>query len=222
MKGYFQAKAVGKSKRERTRAALLDGGVAVIADKGFSDATVNDIARYAGLAQGTFYNHFVGRDELIITAASLIARDIDERIIEDLSAMPNGADRFIQVVDRLISDAVNAEERGAIMLLGMRRYEASADVFAELFLGHVKAAVEAGAFVTAPTDVLFRQLTALITLTIDLRMEDGAAFDANVDACEAVMRLVGHSHADAEALVRRALTNDAGPALTAPGLRASS
>lgn len=45
-------------QKEETRRRLMDAAMAVFAEKGYSAATVDEIARYAGASTATFYLHF--------------------------------------------------------------------------------------------------------------------------------------------------------------------
>jgi AcrR family transcriptional regulator len=64
----------GYKKRERTRHQLIAAGVAVLAEKGEA-LTISDVVARAGVSNGTFYNYFSDRDELIdaLAANSLMA-----------------------------------------------------------------------------------------------------------------------------------------------------
>jgi AcrR family transcriptional regulator len=48
-----------------TRAALFDAAVKVVGEHGYVGATVARITQEAGVAQGTFYNHFQNRQALL-------------------------------------------------------------------------------------------------------------------------------------------------------------
>lgn len=64
----------GHKKRERTRLQLLSAGVAILAEKG--DAlTISDVVARAEVSNGTFYNYFTDRAELIdaLAAHSLLS-----------------------------------------------------------------------------------------------------------------------------------------------------
>ncbi len=54
----------GHKKKERTRRQLLDAAIDVIADRGEA-FTVQHVAEQAGVSNGTFYNYFEDRDQLI-------------------------------------------------------------------------------------------------------------------------------------------------------------
>jgi AcrR family transcriptional regulator len=64
----------GHKKRERTRNQLIAAGVAVLAEKGEA-LTISDVVARAEVSNGTFYNYFADREELIdaLAAHSLIS-----------------------------------------------------------------------------------------------------------------------------------------------------
>ncbi|MCX4098128.1 TetR family transcriptional regulator [Nocardia sp. alder85J] len=51
-------------RKERTRQALLDGTLALAADRGFAALSLREIARTAGIVPTAFYRHFASLDEL--------------------------------------------------------------------------------------------------------------------------------------------------------------
>lgn len=53
-------------KRARTRAALLEAATAVIAEKGYDRATLEDIAARAGMTRGAVYGNFKNKEELFL------------------------------------------------------------------------------------------------------------------------------------------------------------
>jgi TetR/AcrR family fatty acid metabolism transcriptional regulator len=48
------------------RKQILDAATQVFAEKGFHRATIKDIARVAGIADGTIYTYFASKDEILI------------------------------------------------------------------------------------------------------------------------------------------------------------
>ena len=76
----FTMQARGLSKRERTRAQLIDATAELIAKGGADSATVIEITNTAGLASGTFYNYFNDRSEVIAETALRIIEQISSRI----------------------------------------------------------------------------------------------------------------------------------------------
>ncbi len=54
--------------RESRRREILDSAVRVFAENGFFAARIRDIAAGAGVAEGTIYLYFDGKDDLLLTA----------------------------------------------------------------------------------------------------------------------------------------------------------
>jgi AcrR family transcriptional regulator len=54
------------SKRERTRAALIDAAARLIAEKGYHNITLEHVAASVGMSRGAIYGNFKDRDELFM------------------------------------------------------------------------------------------------------------------------------------------------------------
>ncbi|HLZ82988.1 MAG TPA: TetR family transcriptional regulator [Caulobacteraceae bacterium] len=55
-------------KRERTRAILIAAALDVVGEKGFTAASLEEIAKRAGMTRGAIYSNFAGRGELLLAA----------------------------------------------------------------------------------------------------------------------------------------------------------
>lgn len=54
------------SKRERTRATLIDAAARLIAEKGYHNITLENVAASVGMSRGAIYGNFKDRDELFM------------------------------------------------------------------------------------------------------------------------------------------------------------
>jgi AcrR family transcriptional regulator len=54
------------TKRERTRATLIDAAARLIAEKGYHNITLEHVARSVGMSRGAIYGNFKDRDELFM------------------------------------------------------------------------------------------------------------------------------------------------------------
>lgn len=82
--------ASGDGPRSRDgdkRARILDAAVRVVADKGFPGATVAEIAREAGVADGTIYLYFRSKDDLLVS----LVEDALGRILDEARARVDAA-----------------------------------------------------------------------------------------------------------------------------------
>lgn len=70
-----------RSVRNRvTRAALLQAAARIVGEEGYAGATVARITRMAGVAQGTFYNHFPTRQALLEELLPALGQDLVDHI----------------------------------------------------------------------------------------------------------------------------------------------
>ena len=53
MNNYFQSKASLQPKKDRTRAAIIDSAINIIAKKGFQKSSIQEMAKNAGIAKST-------------------------------------------------------------------------------------------------------------------------------------------------------------------------
>ena len=64
-------------KRQRTRQALIAATLDTIAEAGFAGASLEAIARRAGVTRGSIYSNFEGRDELMMAAVASRGMTLD-------------------------------------------------------------------------------------------------------------------------------------------------
>lgn len=64
-------------KRRQTRRRLLTAGTAVLVERGPAHVTAGQIAESAGVAVGTFYNHFPSVDDFISAVADDLSKGVE-------------------------------------------------------------------------------------------------------------------------------------------------
>lgn len=108
------------SARERqkveTRARLYEAALELFRQKGFEAVQVDEIVRVAGVARGTFYLHFQGKDEVLEAFRENVERDLRERL-EAIERPESIAELFERIIGALLE---TREEPGAVReLLGL-------------------------------------------------------------------------------------------------------
>jgi AcrR family transcriptional regulator len=73
-------KAAPGRKRRRTRAALVDATLAIIAEQGFAAVTLEAVASRAGVTKGAIYSNFRGKGELLWEAVGAKALRLAPRL----------------------------------------------------------------------------------------------------------------------------------------------
>jgi TetR/AcrR family fatty acid metabolism transcriptional regulator len=92
-------RSLRERQREERAALILDIAQEVFADKGYYAASIDEIAARAGIAKGTVYLHFAGKEDLLV---ALIAQQITE---------------FSARVDQVVSEPTSVRERLDLIFL---------------------------------------------------------------------------------------------------------
>lgn len=102
--------------RARTRRLLLDAALRVFARKGAGAASIHEIAAEAGVANGTFYNYFRTRDELLAAACVRLAERLSEEIAVGSARIVDPAERVAIGCRRYLLHALRDPTWGAALL----------------------------------------------------------------------------------------------------------
>ena len=92
--GAVEPKEPKTARGEATRQALLDAAEKVIGRLGYAEASIGAITREAGVAQGTFYIYFKGKDEVF----SELVRDMGRVLRRTIAEATAG------ISDRLLAE----------------------------------------------------------------------------------------------------------------------
>src|SRR6476646_12275360 len=86
---------------EHTRSLLLDAAEEVFAEKGFTTATLDDIAHAAGYTKGAIYKHFATKEGLFLAASDRYWRRYFDNFAEVMSSSDHiGAHELEQIAVR--------------------------------------------------------------------------------------------------------------------------
>jgi AcrR family transcriptional regulator len=88
---------IGRERRARMRNRLIEAAARVIASHGTDSVSIDTFIRAAGVARGTFYNHFKTREELLDALWSSIGHDPFLEIQSACSKLADPAERFAAV-----------------------------------------------------------------------------------------------------------------------------
>ena len=98
----------GGDKRER----ILDAAERIFARHGFYAAKVSDVAKEAGVADGTIYLYFKSKDDLLISLFARRMQQLNEALGAAIAGKPPGAAlrAFIRTYLQLVHDEPSAAE----------------------------------------------------------------------------------------------------------------
>ena len=105
-------------RRLKTRAALLIAGVELLAQRPIDAIPVNDIVDAAGVAKGSFFNHFTDKDAFAAAISAEIRTEIEAQVTMANSDVVDPARRIARAVCGFIQFARTDPTRARIMLRG--------------------------------------------------------------------------------------------------------
>ncbi|MEV6336135.1 TetR/AcrR family transcriptional regulator [Nocardia vinacea] len=129
----------------RTRAALIQSGRQALGSGRAERLGIADLARHAGVAAGSFYNHFRGKDELLALVIAEVVEDL-ARILDNAAA---GIDEPVELVRAQVRAlgalGVADPDTAAIVLATRYRILDNPDIRSRLSSG-IRAGLSAGCF----------------------------------------------------------------------------
>ncbi|MCL5995228.1 MAG: TetR/AcrR family transcriptional regulator [Chloroflexi bacterium] len=93
------------------RAEILEAAAEVFARKGFERATTKEIAAQAGVSEGTLYNYFGGKRDILLA----LLNQMGESASAAIARMQNGS--FEEMLAQLLADQIRMVHRRPLMIL---------------------------------------------------------------------------------------------------------
>jgi len=195
----------GYRKKERTRALLVAAGLRVLAEKGLG-LTVSDVVAEAEVSNGTFYNYFTDREELLEAVAEhstlALAAAAAAEPVED------PARRFALATTRVLKRARD-DETWARVVLRLVNLRAGFSVDVSRYLREDLAeGVARGRFDSGPDDATLDLVAGLVLMTIRRMIDGQARPDAPQQAVQRALRALGVDAAEAADLAAEAAARD--------------
>lgn len=102
-----------QKKKQLKREKIIEAAVKIFAQKGFYTANVKDVAREAGVADGTIYLYFKNKDDLLISLFEHKMQEIllrFEKVIKDISDPLEQLKVFIKEYFELIEEDIDLSD----------------------------------------------------------------------------------------------------------------
>jgi AcrR family transcriptional regulator len=164
---------------ETRRRQILMGAAQVFAEKGFHKATTKEIAQAAGISEGTIYNYFENKRQVLIAMVELIATQSLKSIIA--GHPPEDPKEFLTMIMR---DRFQlAQERGYLMAPIMAEIFADADLRQEVYQQiavpiashleqYVQAHIDSGRFREVNPMIITRAFVGAMMLNFAVKLSD--------------------------------------------------
>lgn len=190
----------GYRKKERTRRQLIAAGLRVLAEKG-QGLTVSDVVAEAGVSNGTFYNYFVDRDDLMEVLAEQSALSLAAAAA--MEGVEDPARRFALATTRVLQHAIEDDTWARVMLRLAGRPGSGIDL-SRYLREDLEEGYALGRFETGADDATLDQVTGLIVMTIRRIVEGRAGPDAPRQATRRGLRALGLGQAESAELAAEA------------------
>ncbi|MGA1342504.1 MAG: TetR/AcrR family transcriptional regulator [Hyphomonas sp.] len=201
----FAPEAASLGKSARTRAQLMDAAVAVFARHGIEAASVNEIARAAGVANGTFYVHFRDKDEMASVVSLALAAEIARQLDEDMRDVDCAIQRVVSATRRFLQIASEQPPLGWAFLKACQALPDLRHQVGVYMRQDIARGGRQGVFTEPVDDFLIDCVGGLVLSALLSCLSGTAAADAGPRTAEMQLRLLGVEREAAKAASRQAL-----------------
>ncbi len=93
----------GKMSKEQKREVILDAAIRVFAEKGFHSSRISDVAKEAGVAEGTIYLYFKNKDDLLLSIFSKRVGAFVEDVRRAVASVTTPQEKLKTIVEKHFS-----------------------------------------------------------------------------------------------------------------------
>jgi TetR/AcrR family fatty acid metabolism transcriptional regulator len=112
---------VGRARTEDKRRRILDAAIQVFARKGYFAARVSDVAKRAGVADGTIYLYIRGKEDLLVRLFDEVMSEHVLQAREATSALPSAPARLLAVARRHLAVLGGNRDLAAVFQVELRQ-----------------------------------------------------------------------------------------------------
>ena len=137
-------KVKGNDKYHR----ILDAAVKVFAEQGFHQSTISQIARDAGVADGTIYLYFKNKDDILVQFFNYKTKQVFDSFREEVDKADNSLDKLRNLIRRHLEEFQNDRSMAVLYQAethqNSRLVEEQIKEMSKLYLDIVSEIVEQG------------------------------------------------------------------------------
>ena len=187
---------IGREKRAKTRALILEAGAILLAERPPEALTVDAVVDAAGVAKGTFYYHFQSISELAAAVGVMLSESFDQILtparLELRDPIARLAFGFTQFLEKAISDpawarlVVQSAQSPTEFGRGVR----------ENLKADLAEAIAYGRLAVRDVELAADIVMGIVLQVMRSMLERGARQDLTRDALEAMLRALGAAEAE--------------------------
>jgi len=191
--------------RERTKTLLLDAALRLFARQGVGATAIHEIAAEAGVANGTFYNYFRTRDEVVEAVSVRLAERLQEEITASAAGVTDAGERMAIGTRRFVMQAIRDPVWAAALIRVSTSRSAALARTAGPALHDLRLGRRQGRFSYRNEVAALDLITGTVLAGMRSVLEGRAGAEHPSLIAGLVLRGLGMPTAEADAMVRRPL-----------------
>ena len=187
----------GHKKRARTRQALIEAALRIYARKGVGELALNELAAEAEVSNGTIYNYFTTREE-VLSAVGISLVEQFSRLIDSTMAGIEPAPQRVSIAMRMLIERGFTDPDWAAAIVRVMHFDTGMRSAAIEFLrADLQAGLRQGSFSYSDEQVALELFVSVSLGALRSVVEGRAAVDRGSKTAEMTLRALGVSAAEA-------------------------
>lgn len=188
----------GHKKRERTRRGLVEAALRLVARKEVGEIALLEVAAEAQVSNGTIYNYFRTRDEVLEAVGIALAAEFSDAISALSTNVHSGAQRLSIGVRMFIRRAADDHQWANALLRILHFDQAMRLRLAAHVLGDLREGRHEGAFTFEDEGIALDMLVSCMTGAMRSVVEGRAVAEHDVRVAEMILKALGVTPAKAK------------------------
>lgn len=195
----------GHKKRERTRRGLVDAAQRLVARKEVGEIALLEVAAEAAVSNGTIYNYFRTRDEVLEAVGIAMATEFSDAISALSADVHCGAQRLSIGVRMFVRRAAYDHQWANALLRIIHSDQTMRSRLAGHVLGDLREGLHAGTFAYEDEGVALDLVVSCTTGAMRSVVEGRAAAEHDLLVAEMILKALGVTPARAKKIAGKPL-----------------
>ncbi|MFT0138049.1 TetR/AcrR family transcriptional regulator [Alcanivoracaceae bacterium MT1] len=181
----------GHKKKARTRQQLLEAAMRVYARAGAGGLALNALAEEAGVSNGTVYNYFRTREEVLEAVGLELAVQLSEQVLVFSEGVSSGAERLCIGVRTFMNKALDDPEWSRALITVVRYAEGMRSALANYLRADLQAGRQQGDFDYANEEMAMAMVVSATTGAMNFVVEGFDVEHPDRIAAEMILQSLG-------------------------------
>lgn len=195
----------GHKKRERTRRGLVDAALRLVARKEVGEIALLEVAAEAAVSNGTIYNYFRTRDEVLEAVGIAMASEFSDAISALSSDVQCGAQRLSIGVRMFVCRAAYDHQWANALLRIIHSDQAMRSRLADHVLGDLREGLRSGIFAYEDEGIALDLVVSCTTGAMRSAVEGRAVAEHDLLVAEMILKALGVTPARAKRIASKPL-----------------